>query len=82
MKTPEEMAEEYCEEHDECEFARDAFLAGFKAGREITDQEIVDILVEIREREAKERSKRPAVQEDRHNKIWERIKVKVIGVLP
>jgi hypothetical protein len=26
MKTPEEMAEEYCEDHDECEFARDAFL--------------------------------------------------------
>lgn len=31
MKTPEEMAEEYREEHDECEFARDAFLAGYKA---------------------------------------------------
>ena len=32
MKTPEEMAEEYCEDHDECEFARDAFLAGYNAG--------------------------------------------------
>lgn len=31
-KTPEELAEEYCEDHDECEFARDAFLAGYKAG--------------------------------------------------
>lgn len=34
-KTPEEMAEEYAENHDECEFARDAFLAGYKAGFEI-----------------------------------------------
>lgn len=31
-KTPEEMAEEYRENHDECEFARDAFLAGYNAG--------------------------------------------------
>jgi hypothetical protein len=31
MKTPEEMAEEYCEENHECEFARDAFLAGYRA---------------------------------------------------
>ena len=35
MKTAEEMAEEYCKEHDECEFARDAFLAGYKAGFEL-----------------------------------------------
>ncbi len=33
MKTPEEMAEEYCEDHDECEFARDAFLAGYDAAQ-------------------------------------------------
>ena len=33
MKTPEEMAEEYCENHDECEFARDAFLAGYQAAQ-------------------------------------------------
>lgn len=33
-KTPEQMAEEYREEHDECEFARDAFLAGYKAAQE------------------------------------------------
>ena len=34
MKTPEEMAEEYCEDHDECEFARDAFLAGYQAAKD------------------------------------------------
>ena len=33
-KTPEQMAEEYCEDHDECEFARDSFLAGYTAGFE------------------------------------------------
>jgi hypothetical protein len=32
-KTPEQMAEEYCEDHDECEFARDAFLAGYQAAQ-------------------------------------------------
>lgn len=36
-KTPEELAEEYCEDHDECEFARDAFLAGYKAAMESTE---------------------------------------------
>jgi len=30
----EEMAEEYRENHDECEFARDAFLAGYKAAQD------------------------------------------------
>ena len=34
-KTPEEMAEEYCENHDECEFARDAFLAGYQAANKL-----------------------------------------------
>lgn len=34
MKTPEEMAEEYAEDNDECEFARDAFLAGYKAAKD------------------------------------------------
>jgi len=34
MKTPEQMAEEYCEDHDECEFARDAFLAGYQAAKD------------------------------------------------
>lgn len=33
-KTPEEMAEEYRENHDECEFARDAFLAGYQAAKD------------------------------------------------
>lgn len=30
-KTPEEMAEEYIEDHDECEHAREAWLAGYHA---------------------------------------------------
>lgn len=33
MKTPEQMAEEYCEDHDECEHARNAFLAGYEAAK-------------------------------------------------
>ena len=33
-KTPEEMAEEYCEDHDECEHARNAFLAGYQAAKD------------------------------------------------
>lgn len=32
-KSVQEMAEEYCEDHDECEFARDAFLAGYEAAK-------------------------------------------------
>ena len=34
MKTPEDMAEEYCEDHDECEFAYEAFLAGYQAAKD------------------------------------------------
>lgn len=34
IKTPEEMAETYAEDNDECEFAREAFLAGYKAAKE------------------------------------------------
>lgn len=45
MKTPEEMAEEYRENHDECEFARDAFLAGYRAAQ-------VELLQTISELEA------------------------------
>jgi len=33
-KTPDEMAEEYCEDHDECEHARNAFLAGYQAAKD------------------------------------------------
>lgn len=33
MKTPEQMAEEWTEDNDECEFARDAFLAGYQAAQ-------------------------------------------------
>ena len=34
MKTPEELAEEYKENNDECEFAREAYLAGYRAAQE------------------------------------------------
>lgn len=84
MKTPEEMAEEYAAKETNNLFYREplssAFLAGFKAGREITDQEIVDILVDIRERDAKERNKLPPLQQERHDRIWDRIKVKLVGI--
>ena len=33
-KTPEQMAEEWTENNDECEFARDAFLAGYQAAKD------------------------------------------------
>ena len=89
MKTPEQMAEKYLDQdkvacdainHDAEDLVKDAFLAGFKAGREITDQEIVDILVDIRERDAKERNKIPPLQQERHDRIWDRIKVKLVGI--
>lgn len=89
MKTPEEMAEKYLDQdkvasaainRDAEDLVKDAFLAGFKAGREITDQEIVDILVDIRERDAKERNKIPPLQQERHDRIWDRIKVKLVGI--
>lgn len=93
MKTPEHLAEEYLNQdtvvcaaidRDAEDLVKDAFLAGYKAGykagREITDQEIIDILVDIREREARERSKLPPLQQERHDRIWERIKVKLVGI--
>lgn len=43
MKTPEEMAEEYCEDHDECEHARNAFLAGYHS----RDEEMKKLREEI-----------------------------------
>ena len=75
-KTPEQMAEEYGTSPHE----KDAFLAGFKAGREMTDQEIVDFLVDMRKKEAKERSKVPPLQQERHDHIWEKVKVKLVGI--
>lgn len=87
-KTPLQMADEHanlrCPEQGP-EFVvwcmcRDDFLAGYEAGRKITDQEIVDIIVDIREREVKERSKMPPLQQERHDHIWEKIKVKLVGI--
>lgn len=84
MKTPEQMAEEYADRlsHNEprWDIAKHGFLAGFKAGREMTDQEIVDLLVDMREKEAKERSKVPPLQQERHDYIWEKVKVKLVGI--
>lgn len=41
-KTPEEMAEEYCEDHDECEHACNAFLAGYQAGVKEAEERILN----------------------------------------
>ena len=58
MKTPEQMAEEYCEDHDECEFGRDAFLAGYQAAqqwisvKERLPEDISDVLILSKEKES------------------------------
>jgi hypothetical protein len=56
------------------------FLAGYKAGCEVTDQEIADVIVDIRKREEEERNKLPPDKEQRHARIWEKIKVKMVGI--
>jgi len=81
-KTPEQMAEEYADllVTEACYPASKAgFLAGYKAGCEVTDQEIVDLIVDIRKRE-EERNKLPADKEQRYARIWEKIKVKMVGI--
>jgi len=88
-KAPEEMAEEWVARNrsypyhperstDKC--VKAAFLAGYKAGCEVTDQEIVDVIVDIRKREEEERNKLPPYKEERHARIWEKIKVKMVGI--
>lgn len=63
MKTPEEMAEEYCEDHDECEHARIAFLAGYEAGREMSEKEIFDCYIELRKKHGQQEPEtRPVVE--------------------
>lgn len=91
-KTPEQLADEFAKgmaqrdismrgtSYREESCLRIGFLAGYEAGRKITDQEIVDIIVDIREREVKERSKMPPLQQERHDHIWEKIKVKLVGI--
>jgi predicted metal-dependent TIM-barrel fold hydrolase len=89
-KTLEEIAEEYLNRddiiidainHDAEDLVKLAFLAGYKAGCELTDQEIVDILVDMRKREAEENNKLPSHQQQRYEKIYEKIKVKMTGIL-
>lgn len=90
-KTPEDQAKEFSKFDAATDTGSDlgsyrqglfeGYLAGYKAGQEITDQEIVDIIVDIREREAKERNKRPSLQQERHDNIWEKIKVKLVGIV-
>jgi hypothetical protein len=81
-KTPEELAEEYRDTQANIDSfsVQKAFLAGYKAGCEVTDQEIVDLIVDIRKREEEERNKLPADKEQRYARIWEKIKVKMIGI--
>ncbi len=87
MKKPEEMAEEFADdrycpfgERERWEDAKTGYLAGYKAGCEVTDQEIVDVIVDIRKREEEERNKLPPYKEQRHARIWEKIKVKMVGI--
>ena len=62
------------------ELGKETFLAGYKAGQEITEQEIADIIFDIRKREENERKKLPIHKQQRHDQIWEKIKVKLIGI--
>jgi hypothetical protein len=85
MKTPEELAREYADQELDSHpmyinGLYDGFLAGYKAGCEVTDQEMADIIMDIRKREAEEKNKLPAHQQQRHDRIWEKIKVKIIGI--
>ena len=56
VKTPEELAEEYVEDHDECEFARENYLAGyeagFKDGSQRTDAELLKAFLDIKEKDS------------------------------
>jgi len=83
-KTPEELAQIYINNlaiyESEHPLARSCFIAGYKAGCEVTDQEIVDLIVDIRKREEEERNKLPTDKEQRHARIWEKIKVKMVGI--
>lgn len=73
MKTPEEMAEEYaddrcgnwqeCERDNEWEEAKRGFLAGFKAGREMSNKEIFDYYLELRKKHGQEESEQKPVVE-------------------
>ena len=49
MKTPEQLAEEYVEDHDECEFAREAYLAGYKAAQEHAHAALEEAEVRVQE---------------------------------
>ena len=92
-KTPEQMAEEYVDDlYRDSDYpdqilrhtkkaTANVFLAGYKAGQEITNQEIADIIVDIREREEKERNKRYFLQQERNDNIWEKIKLKLVGIV-
>lgn len=60
--------------------ARIAFCTGYEAGSKTTEKEIADIIVDIRKKETEERNKLPPLLEQRCNRIWEKIKVKIIGV--
>lgn len=75
-KTPEEMAEEYADEspwhliRDSWTIARDAYLAGYKAGREMSEKEIFDYYLELR--------KKNGQQEPEHKPIVEKFSLTII----
>ena len=70
MKTPEELAHETAYElganNIEYEVAKKAFIAGFHAGREMSNKEIFDEYMRIREKQ--------------QTSVVERIKVRVMGI--
>jgi hypothetical protein len=78
MKTPEEMAEEYTkdwwanlpEAEGMRQSARENFLAGYKAGREMSEREIFDHYMELRKKNG---DKEPATH-------YERFKISLKGI--
>jgi hypothetical protein len=74
MKTPEELAEEYCSKiadtHSVKTACEKAFLAGYKTGREMSEKEIFDHYIELRKKNG---DKEPVT-------YYERIKITLKGI--
>jgi Xaa-Pro aminopeptidase len=61
MKTPERLAEDYAIE--KASVIQEAFLAGFKAGREMSEKEMFDFYLELRKKHGQqEPSTKPPVE--------------------
>jgi len=75
MKTPEELAKEWAIDwHKDCDYPEailkqthaatmTTFLAGYKAGREMSNKEIFDLYLELRKKHGQEEPKaKPAME--------------------